>query len=114
MAPPAEDYYCWQFQPNTFDPSRCRSCLRPNHMHLSTTTSEYANAAELHDLQEMGVGDNNNDEDNNYEDDLALSEVTTCASSDDVSGGWTFEWNLERSPSPEWEPENCETDFQPR
>ncbi|MED6273778.1 hypothetical protein CHARACLAT_009924 [Characodon lateralis] len=113
MAPPAEDYYCWQFQPNTFDPSRCRSCLRPNHMHLSTTTSEHANAAELHDLQEMGVGDKNNDEDNNYEDDLALSEVTTCASSDDVSGGWTFEWNLERSPSPQWEPENCETDFQP-
>ncbi|XP_049424547.1 myosin phosphatase Rho-interacting protein-like [Epinephelus fuscoguttatus] len=45
MAPPAEDYYCHQFQPNTFDPSRCSSCLRPDHMHLSSNTATTAAAA---------------------------------------------------------------------
>lgn len=59
------------------------------------------------------VGDTNDDDEDDYED-LALSEVTTCASSDDASGCWMFEWNLERSLSPEWELENCETDIQPR
>lgn len=39
MAPPAVDYYCRKFQPNTFDPSRCSCCLRPEHMHLSTSTT---------------------------------------------------------------------------
>uniref|UniRef100_A0AAQ4Q1J7 Uncharacterized protein n=1 Tax=Gasterosteus aculeatus aculeatus TaxID=481459 RepID=A0AAQ4Q1J7_GASAC len=34
VAPPAEDPYCRQFHPNTFDPSRCGSCLRPDRMHL--------------------------------------------------------------------------------
>ncbi|XP_035992503.1 uncharacterized protein LOC118563032 [Fundulus heteroclitus] len=112
MAPPVEDHYCSQFQPNTFDPSRCRSCLRPNHMHLSTTAAEYADPTELNYLHELGIADTN-DHDDDYEDDPALSEVTTCASSDDVSGGWTFEWNLERSLSPEWELENCEPEIQP-
>lgn len=39
MAPPTADYYCRKFQANTFDPSRCGSCLRPDHMHLSINSS---------------------------------------------------------------------------
>lgn len=44
----------------------------------------------------------------------ALSEGATSASSDDVSGGWTFEWNLVHSLSPEWELDNCDSDIQSR
>lgn len=40
MAPPTVDLYCRSFQPNTFDPSRCSACLRPDHMHLSTSTAD--------------------------------------------------------------------------
>lgn len=59
-------------------------------------------------------GDNKSDEDED-DDDPASSAVTTCGSSDDFSEGWNFEWNLERSPSPDWEPENREAaDIQPR
>ncbi|XP_015257946.1 PREDICTED: uncharacterized protein LOC107102975 [Cyprinodon variegatus] len=111
MAPPAEDRYCCRFQPNAFDPSRCSSCLRPNHMHLSGTAVE--NASELDNLHEQAEGDNKSDEDED-DDDPASSAVTTCGSSDDFSEGWNFEWNLERSPSPDWEPENREAaDIQP-
>ncbi|KAG7238441.1 hypothetical protein INR49_030948, partial [Caranx melampygus] len=41
-----------------------------------------------------------------------MSEVTTNASSDDVSGGWTYEWSLTHSLSPEWELNICDTDIQ--
>uniref|UniRef100_UPI0037E7401C serine/arginine repetitive matrix protein 1-like n=1 Tax=Semicossyphus pulcher TaxID=241346 RepID=UPI0037E7401C len=87
MAPPAADFYCRQFQPNTFDPSRCRSCLRPDHMHLSTDTT----AAEGQDSADWDADDGNG----------ALSEVTSNASSDDISGGWTYEWSLVHSLSPD-------------
>lgn len=50
------------------------------------------------------------DEDDECDD----SEVTTSASSDDVSGSWTYEWSLVRSLSPDWELENCDTDIQSR
>ncbi|KAI3353286.1 hypothetical protein L3Q82_019825 [Scortum barcoo] len=96
MTPPAEDYYCRQFQPNAFDPSRCSCCLRPDHMHLSSNTTAAASSQEWD-----ADGDN-----------LALSEVTTSASSDDVSGGWTYEWSLVHSLSPEWELNICDTDIQ--
>lgn len=52
MSPPAEDYYCRQFQPNTFDPSRCSSCLRPDHMHVGSTP---AAAAALQDAPQVLV-----------------------------------------------------------
>ncbi|KAG7486158.1 hypothetical protein JOB18_026176 [Solea senegalensis] len=104
MAPPAEDYYCYHFQPNTFDPSRCSSCLRPDHMHLSSNIT--AAAAQEDSLQERETDDDNH----------AFSEVTTSASSDDddddVSSGWTYEWSLVRSLSPEWELNICVTDIQ--
>lgn len=48
------------------------------------------------------------------DDDLALSEVTSTVSSDDVSGGWTYEWSLVHSLSPEWELNICDTDIQSR
>lgn len=48
------------------------------------------------------------------DDDYALSEDATSASSDDVSGGWTYEWSLVHSLSAEWELENCDTDIQSR
>lgn len=48
------------------------------------------------------------------DDTCALSEVTTSASSDDVRGGWTYEWSLEHSLSPEWELNICDTDIQSR
>ncbi|XP_044045033.1 myosin phosphatase Rho-interacting protein-like [Siniperca chuatsi] len=102
MAPPAEDYYCRQFQPNTFDPSRCSSCLRPDHMHLSSNTRPTAAAAQQDGSREWDVDDDNR----------ALSEVTTSASSDDVSGVWTYEWSLVHSLSPEWELNICDTDIQ--
>lgn len=51
MSPPAEDCYCCQFQPNTFDPSRCSSCLRPDHMHVSGAPA--ADAAQQDTLQEL-------------------------------------------------------------
>lgn len=44
----------------------------------------------------------------------ALSEVTSNDSSDDVSGGWTYEWSLVQSLSPEWELNICDTDIQSR
>lgn len=44
----------------------------------------------------------------------ALSEVTSTVSSDDVSGGWTYEWSLVHSLSPEWELNICDTDIQSR
>ncbi|XP_034450445.1 myosin phosphatase Rho-interacting protein-like isoform X1 [Hippoglossus hippoglossus] len=100
MAPPAEDHYCRQFQPNTFDPSRCSSCLRPDHMHLSSKA-----AAAAAPQQESPHESDTND------DDRAPSEETS-ASSDDVSGGWTYEWSLVHSLSPEWELNICVTDIQ--
>lgn len=48
------------------------------------------------------------------DDDCALSEDATSASSDDVSGGWSYEWSLVHSLSAEWELENCDTDIQSR
>lgn len=48
-----------------------------------------------------------------YNDD-ALSEVTSTASSDDVNRGWTYEWSLVHSLSPEWELNICDTDIQSR
>ncbi|GLD66366.1 myosin phosphatase Rho-interacting protein-like protein, partial [Lates japonicus] len=101
MAPPAEDYYCPRFQPNTFDPSRCSSCLRPDHMHFSTTA-----AAQQDGPQEWDADDDEDD------DNRAPSEVTTSASSDDVSGCWTYNWSLVHSLSPEWELNICDTDIQ--
>ncbi|KAM9769374.1 uncharacterized protein ACNS7B_021632 [Menidia menidia] len=103
MAPLGEDHYCRQFQPNTFDPSRCSACLRPNHMHLNSTPMEYAEAEQPGDLHDWDAA---------VDDDL--SEVTTSASSDDVSGGWTYEWSLVHSLSPERELENCDADIQSR
>ncbi|XP_070777221.1 myosin phosphatase Rho-interacting protein-like [Enoplosus armatus] len=101
MAPPAEDYYCRQFQPNTFDPSRCSSCLRPDHMHHSSNTNAAAAAAQQDDSQEWDADD----------EDRSLSEVTTSGSSDDVSCGWAYEWSLVHSLSPEWELNICDTDI---
>lgn len=46
--------------------------------------------------------------------DEALSEVTSIASSDDANGGWTYEWSLVPSLSPEWELNICDTDIQSR
>lgn len=43
-----------------------------------------------------------------------LSEVTSNDSSDDVNGGWTYEWSLVHSLSPEWELNICDTDIQSR
>ncbi|XP_008275845.1 uncharacterized protein LOC103354298 [Stegastes partitus] len=99
MAPPAEDYYCRQFKPNSFDPSRCSSCLRPDHMHLSCPT---AATTQQEDQQEW-------DADDDYR---TPSEVTTSASSDDVSGSWTYEWSLVHRLSPEWELNIGDTDIQ--
>lgn len=48
------------------------------------------------------------------DDNGALSEVTSRASSNDVSGDWTYEWSLVRSLSPEWELNICDTDKQSR
>ncbi|XP_042287665.1 myosin phosphatase Rho-interacting protein-like isoform X1 [Thunnus maccoyii] len=95
MSPPVEDYYCRRFQPNTFDSSRCSTCLRPAHMHLSSSQQDGSQEAD-------------------DDDDCSLSEVTTSASSssDDVSGGWTYEWSLVYSLSPEWELDICDTDIQ--
>ncbi|KAM7008651.1 uncharacterized protein LKV04_000747 [Tautogolabrus adspersus] len=100
MAPPA-DYYCRQFQPNTFDPSRCSSCLRPDHMHLSTDTAAAA-AAGQDDVEEWDAEDDNRSQ----------SELTSNASSDDVSGVWNYEWSLVHSLSPEWELNICDPDIQ--
>ncbi|XP_029019629.1 myosin phosphatase Rho-interacting protein-like isoform X2 [Betta splendens] len=94
MAPPAEDYYCHRFQANAFDPARCSSCLRPAHMHLSSSSTAATDAQEWDD----GNG--------------VLSEVTSNASSDDISGAWTYEWSLVHSLSPEWELNTCDTDIQ--
>lgn len=44
----------------------------------------------------------------------ALSEVTSNDSGDDVNGGWTYEWSLVHSLSPEWELNICDTDIQSR
>ncbi|KAJ4944906.1 hypothetical protein JOQ06_013445 [Pogonophryne albipinna] len=104
MAPPAEDRYCRQFLPNTFDPSRCRACLRPDHMHQCADTSAAAAAT---GAQEDGAQEEDADDDPR-----ALSEVTSRASSDDVSGVWTYEWSLVHSLSPEWELNICDTDIQ--
>ncbi|XP_051241612.1 serine/arginine repetitive matrix protein 5-like [Dicentrarchus labrax] len=100
MAPPAEDFYCRQFLPNTFDPSRCSSCLRPDHMHLSCNTT--AAPPQQDGSQQWDADDDNR----------PPSEVTTSASSDEVSGGWTYEWSLVHSLSPEWELNICDTDIQ--
>lgn len=35
MAAHAVENYCRRFQPNSFDPSRCSSCLRPRRMHVT-------------------------------------------------------------------------------
>lgn len=51
---------------------------------------------------------------NQDDDNRSLSEVTTSASSDDVSGGWAYEWSLVHSLSPEWELNICDTDTQSR
>lgn len=64
-ATPAVDHYCQRFQPNSFDPSRCSSCLRPSRMHItvnavSTATSTAAAAA---------AADEDNEDDNNDDDD---------------------------------------------
>ncbi|KAK2816926.1 hypothetical protein Q5P01_025117 [Channa striata] len=99
MASPAEDNYCQQFQPNTFDSSRCSACLRPDHMHLSSKTT----AGQQESPQEWDADDDDN---------RALSEVTTSASSDDVSGCWNYEWSLVHSLSPEWEPNTSDSDIQ--
>ncbi|XP_074520916.1 uncharacterized protein LOC141786091 [Halichoeres trimaculatus] len=99
IAPPAVDYYCRQFRPNTFDPSRCSSCLRPDHMHLSTNATAAAGQDEAHEW----------DEDDDHH---VPSEVTSNASSDDISGGWTYEWSLVHSLSPEWELNICDPDTQ--
>ncbi|KAK1886941.1 TRIO and F-actin-binding protein [Dissostichus eleginoides] len=104
MAPPAEDRYCRQFLPNTFDPSRCRACLRPDHMHLCADTSAAAAAT---GAQEDGAQEEDADDVPR-----ALSEVTSRASSDDVSGVWTYEWSLVHSLSPEWELNICDTEIQ--
>nr|XP_010791084.1 PREDICTED: serine/arginine repetitive matrix protein 2-like [Notothenia coriiceps] len=105
MAPPAEDRYCRQFLPNTFDPSRCRACLRPDHMHLCADTSAAAAAA-------TGAQEDGAQEEDADDDPRALSEVTSRASSDDVSGVWTYEWSLVHSLSPEWELNICDTEIQ--
>ncbi|XP_034544680.1 myosin phosphatase Rho-interacting protein-like [Notolabrus celidotus] len=99
IATSAVDYYCRQFRPNTFDPSRCGCCLRPDHMHLSTDTTA---AAAQDGTQELDEDDDNH----------VLSEVTSNASSDDISGGWTYEWSLVHSLSPEWELNICDPDIQ--
>uniref|UniRef100_A0A1A8N0D1 PH domain-containing protein n=1 Tax=Nothobranchius pienaari TaxID=704102 RepID=A0A1A8N0D1_9TELE len=108
MAPPAEDFYCRRFKPNTFDPARCSSCLRPSHMHPGAITAEYADVTQLGDVHDWVTHDDEDDEDD------ALSDVTTSASSDDVGSGWNFEWSLEHDLSPRWEPENGDADIQSR
>ncbi|KAK7929987.1 hypothetical protein WMY93_006382 [Mugilogobius chulae] len=99
MSPPTLDYYCRGFQPNTFDPSRCGTCLRPDHMHLNNST-----------VKEDEWEDSPLDP---YDDECDLSEVTSV-SSDDISGGWTYEWSLGHSLSPDQELNTCDTDIQPR
>lgn len=46
--------------------------------------------------------------------DDVLSEVTSIASSNDDNRGWTYEWSLVPSLSPEWELNICDTDIQSR
>uniref|UniRef100_A0AAV2LME6 PH domain-containing protein n=1 Tax=Knipowitschia caucasica TaxID=637954 RepID=A0AAV2LME6_KNICA len=98
MAASILDYYCRGFQPNTFDPSRCGSCLRPDYMHLNISPDK-----EAEQKLNAEVDDDASD----------LSEVITV-SSDDISGGWTYEWSLGHSLSPEWELNICDTHIQPR
>lgn len=43
-APPTVGYYCQRFEPNTFDPSHCSSCMQPDHMHLTSNTTAVAAA----------------------------------------------------------------------
>nr|XP_057941936.1 myosin phosphatase Rho-interacting protein-like [Doryrhamphus excisus] len=93
---PSEDYYCRRFLPNTFDPSRCGACLRPNHMHLGNNTAQPDSSQEW----------------TSSDDDHVLSEVTSSASSDDIRGSWTYEWSLVHSVSPEWELDSCDADIQ--
>ncbi|KAF7665082.1 hypothetical protein LDENG_00154600 [Lucifuga dentata] len=101
MSLPCVDNYCRQFQPNTFDASRCGSCLLPGHMHLSTTV--ITQEENLRGWSENQEADDVNE---------ALSEGSTGASSDDVNGGWTYEWSLVHSLSPDWELNICDTDTQ--
>ncbi|XP_077428260.1 uncharacterized protein LOC144055813 [Vanacampus margaritifer] len=96
MSLPSEDCYCRRFQPNTFDPSRCSACLRPDHMHLNTAPVEAS--------QEWELGD----------DEQVSSEVNSSASSDDIRDAWTYEWSLVRSLSPECELDIGDTDTQSR
>lgn len=42
MAAPTVDQYCQGFRPNSFDPSRCSSCLRPCHMHITVNSNSSA------------------------------------------------------------------------
>ncbi|XP_077574476.1 uncharacterized protein LOC144197753 [Stigmatopora nigra] len=90
----SEDCYCRRFQPNTFDPSRCSACLRPDHMHLDTPLIEAS--------QEWELGD----------DEQVLSEVNSSTSTDDINDAWTYKWRLGRSLSPEWELDIPDADTQ--
>ncbi|KAM7419099.1 hypothetical protein PAMA_016288 [Pampus argenteus] len=115
MAPPAEDYYCRWFQPNTFDSSRCSACLRPDHMHLSSSTSSPV-AAQQNGSQERldkwregrellkvltaeGEG-------------IITATTSASSSNDDLSSGWTYKWSLVHTLSPDWELNICDTDIQ--
>lgn len=55
-----------------------------------------------------------NDKQEVEDNDDALSEVTSVASSNDDNRGWTYEWSLVPSLSPEWELNICDTDIQSR
>lgn len=65
-AVPAGDHYCQGFQPNSFDPSRCSSCLRPRHMHITLNniySAPAATAAADDEYNEDETKDYNKDDD---------------------------------------------------
>ncbi|TNN83587.1 hypothetical protein EYF80_006105 [Liparis tanakae] len=78
-------------------------CLQPDHMHLNGDPVPAA-ADQQDGSREWEAG----------EDTRLWSEGTTSANSDDVSGGWTYEWSLVHSLSPELELNICDTDIQAR
>lgn len=61
-AAPVVDHYCQRFQPNSFDPSRCSSCLRPRRMHIAINGISAAPAATAADEDNLDY-DNDDDAD---------------------------------------------------
>lgn len=63
-AAPTVDHYCQWFQPNSFDLSRCSSCLRPRRMHVTVTVNGISAAPAA-----TAAADDEDNEDYNNDDD---------------------------------------------